>query len=211
MSALCPTVVPACNAAAALMPTTSGTTSGGTNTFAGSCTGHLATEAAYSYAPPGDGYLTLTLTAAADVVAARDPGSASVHLTEDLEEPWLAALRSYRPLEDEDAVRAVLTGSPAQVFATVTDGDEVVAAGRLGVASAWGGIAAMWVSPTHRRRGLARAVVGALAAEARRRGTRSLHLQVHPTNGAAMALYEAAGFAPHHAYAHLTSRRDGCR
>ncbi len=148
---------------------------------------------------------TLTLTAAARevVLAAGGPeGSAEVELAGALTEPWLAAYRRYRPVDDE-AARAILTGSPDQVFGLVRRGEEVVAIGRLGVAHAWGGIAAMWVDPAVRRSGLGRAMVGALAGAAVARGLRSLHLQTDSDNAAALALYESVGFATHHGYVNV--------
>ncbi len=147
---------------------------------------------------------TLTLTAAAREVssAADGPPGVSVELGAGLEDGWFVAYRRYRPV-DEEAARAILVGSPEQVFATIRDHDEVVGIGRLGLAHAWGGIAAMWVEPGHRRAGLARAMVGALAAAATAHGARSLHLQTDSDNPAALALYESLGFVRHHAYVNI--------
>ncbi len=50
------------------------------------------------------------------------------------------------------------------------------------------------VHPDHRRRGLARALLEAAVAEARRRGARQLRLRVLETNSAARALYAGCGF-----------------
>ena len=73
----------------------------------------------------------------------------------ELGDEWFAAYREYRPVDDV-AARAILIGSPAQAFATVRDDEgAVVGIGRLGLAAAWGGIAAMWVDPAARRRGIA--------------------------------------------------------
>ena len=101
----------------------------------------------------------------------------------------------------------MLLGSPAQDLATATDGDgTVVGIGRLGVASAWGGVAAMWVAPAARRRGVGGAVLGVLASRARARGIRSLHLQTDTDNTPALALYARHGFIPHHDYVNLIHR-----
>ncbi len=142
--------------------------------------------------------VTRTLTAATDDVVASTAGTAAHGLTvrtgEDLDEAWLAAYRGYRDV-DEVAARAVLTGSPAQDLARATAADgTVVGIGRLGVASAWAGVAAMWVAPHERRRGVASAVLGALAERARARGIRSLHLQTDTDNPAALQLYGRHGF-----------------
>lgn len=152
---------------------------------------------------------TVTLTAATRAVADLAVREASpdsrppvVGLGTTMADEWLAAYRSYREV-DEVAARAILTGSPEQVFATARDGSQVVGVGRLGLADAWGGVAAMWVSPTARRRGVASLLLRALAREALDRGVLSLHLQTDEANTAALALYERHGFERHHVYVNV--------
>lgn len=168
---------------------------------------------------------TLTLTAPTRRLAEHPPEPPSrsllgvgvapeVEVGGELTQEWFAAYRAYRPV-DEEAARAILTGSPGQAFATVRapgPGGEVIGIGRLGLAAAWGGIAAMWVDPRARRRGIARAMLAALAREAARAGAGSLHLQTDSDNAPALALYERHGFERHHAYVNLSRRpagRDG--
>lgn len=157
----------------------------------------------------GRGYTTriptLTLTAPTRLVASR-PDSHPVDVGGELTPEWFAAYRAYRDVDDV-AARAILTGSPAQVFATARDSDgSVVGVGRLGLSAAWGGVAAMWVAPHARRRGLALAVLTALAREAERAGAASLHLQTDSDNTAALRLYEGHGFERHHAYVNLAGQ-----
>ncbi len=154
---------------------------------------------------------TLTLTAPtrpiADLPPSGGPGDVGnpqgVGVSGELTPEWFAAYRAYRPVDDE-AARAILTGSPAQAFATVRDDGGVIGIGRLGLAAAWGGIAAMWVDPAARRRGVATAMLGALARTAQRAGAASLHLQTDTDNTTALALYERHGFERHHAYVNLS-------
>ena len=158
---------------------------------------------------------TVTLTAPTRLIANHPPagvsnGPASVGGSQDvvtggaLTDEWFTAYRAYREVDDV-AARAVLTGSPTQVFATSTDaGGRVVGIGRLGLASAWGGIAAMWVDPAARRHGVASRLLTALARAAADAGAASLHLQTDSDNAAALALYEQRGFERHHAYVNLT-------
>ena len=157
---------------------------------------------------------TLTLTAPTRLLADPPPARAggggskvgdpqAVEVGPELTDAWFSAYRAYREV-DVVAARAILTGSPAQAFATVRDADgAVVGIGRLGLAAAWGGVAAMWVEPDARRRGLATAVLAALARAADRAGARSLHLQTDSDNVAALGLYERHGFERHHAYVNL--------
>lgn len=64
----------------------------------------------------------------------------------------------------------------------------------------FGGLSAyiddLFVRPTFRRRGVARAGLDALIAECRRIGCRSMHVEVDPDNAAANALYRQYGLAP---------------
>ncbi|MGL5928247.1 MAG: GNAT family N-acetyltransferase, partial [Dermatophilaceae bacterium] len=148
---------------------------------------------------------TLTLTApAAHVAVAPSRGALSVTTTTELTAAWLAAYGAYRPI-DEEAARGILTGSPEQVFATVADDGQVVGVGRLGISAGWGGIAAMWVHPRARGRGIGGGMLAELAGEARRRGIRPLHLQVDADNAPALALYTRSGFEPHHHYTTFTA------
>lgn len=150
---------------------------------------------------------TVTLTASAVAVASSARAAAGrgvvVATSPGLTDTWFDAYRSYREV-DEEAARAVLTGSPAQELALATSpGGDVLGIGRLAVASAWGGVAAMWVAPSARRRGVAAAVLATLAERALAHGTRSLHLQTDSDNDAALGLYRRHGFGPHHAYVNL--------
>ncbi|OSZ55500.1 hypothetical protein OQI_38175, partial [Streptomyces pharetrae CZA14] len=56
--------------------------------------------------------------------------------------------------------------------------------------------------PALRRRGLATAVMAALAGRALEEGASAGWLQVETDNAAARALYGELGFAAHHAYHH---------
>lgn len=104
------------------------------------------------------------------------------------------------------AVRAVLTGSPDQVFASLEVGGAVVGVARVAFAHAWAGVSALHVAPEHRRRGVALQLMGALADESRSRGIRSMYLQVQQESPPALALYERLGFSLHHEYLYLAPR-----
>ncbi|MGZ4495441.1 MAG: GNAT family N-acetyltransferase [Nocardioides sp.] len=100
--------------------------------------------------------------------------------------------------------RAVLEGSIDTGFVTV--GSPVVAKGRValtGGADPWAGITDVWVSPAHRRHGLALLVMAELLEWAAERGATTVFLQARGDNPAALALYERLGFAEHHRYRYL--------
>ncbi len=79
------------------------------------------------------------------------------------------------------------------------------AIGRCVVDGRWAGFMAVEVDPAHRRRGLATAVMTALARRALEEGASAAWLQVEEDNEAARALYDAMGFAVHHRYHHFRS------
>ena len=147
-----------------------------------------------------------TATSGLGTPEAGAPGRRRVEVGEELTEEWFTAYRSYRQV-DVVAAHAILTGSPVQVFGTARDEHGgVVGIGRLAISAAWGGVAAMWVAPEARRRGVASAVLVALARSAAERGVASLHLQVDADNTDALAFYAGRGFERHHAYVNLSRR-----
>ncbi len=77
---------------------------------------------------------------------------------------------------------------------------EVVACGLLKLEADHAGLFALFTAPAWRGRGLGRAVVAALLAEARRRRATTAYLQVSANNAPALALYRHFGFSPSHEY-----------
>lgn len=126
-------------------------------------------------------------------------GDVGVTLRDRAGEDWLAD--DERAARHRAAALAVLEG-PAQV-AFLTLGDPVVAKGRVSHTDDWAGITDVWVSPAHRRRGLAVQVVRELVGWAAERGATTAYLQVRGDNQAALALYTRLGFVTHHEYRYL--------
>ncbi|MDT0611776.1 GNAT family N-acetyltransferase [Streptomyces lancefieldiae] len=133
-------------------------------------------------------------------VADRAEGTGVV-LSREADEAWLT--RYQRKGVSEVALR-VLAAGPSVWFATVpgTDADAPAAIGRCVVDGRWASFAAVEVDPAQRRRGLATAVMAALARRALDEGASAAWLQVETDNAGARALYAGMGFAAHHAYHH---------
>ncbi|MGN6576848.1 MAG: GNAT family N-acetyltransferase [Nocardioides sp.] len=126
----------------------------------------------------------------------------------------VAATASDAWLADDDraqaaaeAARAVLEGPDDVGFVSVSLADSpaapIVAKGRVSFADDWAGITDVWVSPEHRRHGLALTVLGGLVGWSAERGARTAYLQTRGDNGPALALYERLGFVTHHTYRYL--------
>lgn len=125
----------------------------------------------------------------------------AAHVTDRVTDEWLAG--DVRALRHREAAVAVLEGPDEVAFVTL--GDPVVAKGRVSHVDDWAGITDVWVSPEHRRRGLAVEVVRELVGWAAERGATTAYLQVRGDNPAALALYERLGFATHHEYRYLAA------
>jgi N-acetylglutamate synthase len=134
-----------------------------------------------------------------------DADTSRVVLHRDCDEPWL---RGYRHAADGTGAHAlhVLRSGPSTWFATVPDpaGDAreglPAAIGRCVVDGRWAGFMAIEVAEAHRRRGLARALMAALARRALEEGASAAWLQVEEGNTPARTLYTDMGFSSHHTY-----------
>ncbi len=123
------------------------------------------------------------------------PGAERVTVSRSVDEAWTA--RYHRTGPSSQAAAAVLSGGPSVWFATVPDPDrpDVPAAiGRCAVDGRWALFGAVEVDPAHRRRGLATAVMAALAGKAAGEGASGAFLQVEADNAVAVALYTRMGF-----------------
>lgn len=157
----------------------------------------------------------LVLTAATRGVAAAAlrPGASPLSglrldVSDEPDDAWLGAYR-YRDQPLPEVARPLLVSAPAQTFVSVREGDRTVAVGRGASSRGWTGVSAMRVVASHRRRGLGREMLGAIAGWALARGDRSAYLQAAEANTAARGLYASVGFAAHHGYHYrLRPRRD---
>jgi N-acetylglutamate synthase len=106
---------------------------------------------------------------------------------------------------EPSAARAVMSGSPDQLFASLEIDGVTVGIARVAFTQGWAGVFALHVTPDHRRTGVAVQLMGALADAARSRGIRSVYLQVLNASTPALGLYERLGFSTHHEYCYLGS------
>lgn len=149
-----------------------------------------------------------TRTAALAPVGDLDADVSRVVLVREAGPDWLRRYR--RSGEPGPEVLKVLHGGPSVWFAGVPDGAGGLAAiGRCVVDGRWAGFAAVEVGPEHRRRGLASAVMAALARKALDEGASAAYLQVETDNDPARALYDGLGFVTHHHYHHWRASQGG--
>ena len=142
----------------------------------------------------------LWIGALAPVADLAEAEAGGVVLAREADEAWLA--RYQRKGIGEVALK-VLADGPSVWFASVPgEGAAPAAIGRCVVDGRWAGFAAVEVDPAQRRRGLATAVMAALARRALDEGASAAWLQVEDDNAGARALYDRMGFAAHHAYHH---------
>jgi ribosomal protein S18 acetylase RimI-like enzyme len=111
------------------------------------------------------------------------------------------------PADTEGVARgidcALAPGSPAWLWLAERDGRPVAILLANEIASVERGGLALWVEelyvvPEARRHGIARALLGRVTEEARKKDVRSIELEVVPTQTAALELYRALGFEDVH-------------
>lgn len=173
---------------------------------------HASFEAAgWVNARPGEADTEFQLASVASAARAvrralpADPPEVAMSGTVD--ERWLA--NDERALKHGDAAVGVLEGPDQVGFASAPpsrgrDEPTLVAKGRVAVADDWAGITDVWVSPGHRRQGLALVVMRALLGWSAERGATTVFLQTRGDNPAGLALYERLGFVTHHTYRYLS-------
>ncbi|MET9897643.1 GNAT family N-acetyltransferase [Streptomyces sp. NPDC006446] len=135
-----------------------------------------------------------------------DREAPGVLLSRTADEAWLGR---YQRKGLSDVALKVLGSGPSVWFATVpgAEGAAPAAIGRCVVDGRWAGFAAVEVDPAHRRKGLATAVMAALARRALDEGASAAWLQVEADNTGARELYARMGFGAHHAYHHYRAPR----
>jgi putative acetyltransferase len=127
-------------------------------------------------------------------IARADPRDERVR---ELVERHLTFGRSFTPLEDAHALEVDELLDPAIVLFAARDGEAVLGVGALKeIGDGHGELKTMHTAEAARGRGIGRAMLDRLLAEARRRGYRQVSLETGTMDAfaPARALYEGAGF-----------------
>lgn len=142
------------------------------------------------------------------------PGAApapTIVVDEGVDEAWA---RRYGAVHGEDAVWRARTEAygrmlgglgPSILGGAVLVGDVVAGVGFVVLERGWAGVYGMGTAPAWRRTGVAGALLGAMAVEARRRHGTHAYLQVELDNRAAQSRYRGLGFTGSHAYHYRVS------
>ncbi len=141
--------------------------------------------------------------------AGRNAESGEVEIAPAPDAAWLAAFR-YGDRSVPPEVVPIMMKASHPVFGSVRGRDNTpLAIGRGAIDGRWLGVTALEVAPAHRRQGLGRHVISALAEYAAAQQCRHVWLQVASDNEPAQALYTSLGFVEHHHYVYrrLTPRR----
>jgi GNAT superfamily N-acetyltransferase len=153
--------------------------------------------------------VTVMTASTASVLERLPPTSLTCRLSTEIEAGWVeayaAAYEDPEPGRRTAAYgRSLRTLGPPAVTGRV-DVDGAPAGVGFAVAErGWTGVFGMATTPALHRRGVATAVLRALAGWAGAQHCPELYLQVEDGNDGAIALYERAGFRPHHGYHYRT-------
>jgi len=147
---------------------------------------------------------TQVLAAPADrVIAATAPHpEATVEIAEGPTASWLDAFNQLDSHDDSAAVGELVLSrikAPA-AYASLTTNGKVAGMGLFVAAHGYTGVFCMATWPTHRRTGIATAILHAGACWASKNSADQLYLQVVDGNAGARKLYERSGFTHSHSY-----------
>ncbi len=110
----------------------------------------------------------------------------------------LASLTQVRRRLRHVAGMTGLTETGPRATAEIGDGSATWARGEAATDGDWIGVHAVEVDPSHRRQGLATAVMAALLEWGAEQGATTVWLHVETDNAPALTFYDRLGLAPHH-------------
>lgn len=144
--------------------------------------------------------------ASTDDVVRKSTPSTKVELIPGPTDTWMSVYMEGVSDGPEISLKAKLINriKADHVLAQVSDATGPLAVG-LGVFDqAWAGVFCMHTLKAHRRRGLARQILGALANWSLSKQAANMYLQVECDNPTAQAFYAASGFVTHYGYHYRT-------
>ena len=145
-----------------------------------------------------------SLVLTADCTYREDADGPEIILSADATPAWLGC--HWQDHNDDDRwIEIVRRISGPRAFALARLDGGPAGTALASIEDGWACITAVHTVPAFRRRGVARALVGALAAWARRQ-CGGLFLQVESDNEPALRLYAASGFQPAYRYHYRTLR-----
>lgn len=146
---------------------------------------------------------TVMVADVASVLARPAAAAHEVVVSAEPDDAWRSLYRYRGAAEIPPVGLQVLAAGPSPSFASLRVGDAVAAICRTVVVDGWVGISAVEVAVSHRRRGLAVALMHAVLRRALEEGAGCAYLQVAHGNLAAEGLYAGLGFRKHHTYRYL--------
>ena len=120
----------------------------------------------------------------------------SITISDQCDDTWLA-------LQRDQGVADLMRAYPA-MYASVFDGENLIAVGRAAHSDGWSALARVFVDPNYRGQGVSKLVTTALLNAAFDAGIKKAVLQVDSKNTVAINLYTSLGFAFHHEYIYRT-------
>ncbi|QHE88928.1 GNAT family N-acetyltransferase [Hydrogenophaga sp. BPS33] len=146
---------------------------------------------------------TFTQTCATAALAQARVPAMRVELADTPDAAWMAMYlgECLDPVDGAHRARS-LSRAVGTRFASLRENGETVACGAASFSHGWLGVHGMRTAAAHRGRGLAGALMRAMAQEAQRQGIAHTFLQVDAGNTGALALYRRLGFQSAWAYAY---------
>jgi N-acetylglutamate synthase len=153
------------------------------------------------------GYQTISHVAVMTANSDLSPPQHAVSITPTVTDAFAAVVTetSPTPIDGQERVDILRRVPTPSAFGAISVDGQMVAVGLATFTGQSAGIAAMRTKPAHRKKGYARSILRAIAADARVAGAGTLWLQVETDNVPAVALYESEGFEV--VYHYKTMRR----
>lgn len=123
----------------------------------------------------------------------------TVTTSSDFDDTWLA-------LQGDHGVADLMRAYPA-IYASVFDGQKLIAIGRTAHSLGWSALSRVFVDPAYRGQGVSKLVVTSLLNAASKEGINKAVLQVDSKNETAINLYSSLGFRFHHEYVYRSYKK----